>query len=324
MLCDEYYGPPYTEGAITQHLAKLRLRRVEAGLRVPPPLRRSPKEAEKQATALKRKAAIPNDDESELEGNSGSDDGDVGGLFVGEADEEYQPPTTRTKKSRKAKKRTTQETTRPTRTTRNPSLGICRDPIMDVPNENEPGFYPVHPSSAPSPFDVRYRDSLTQPTGGPEAHGTLTDERPTSTAQSHLAPHFVPWTSSMPTYPPVPGDQNIAMYPPYNFSGPYMPNPLVTPTTFTSAGHPTTGSASDMTTGPTFGPGYGSQQPYWYAPHTHSWMQSPVQPARGQGSEAIDPQHLQSGHQAEFSEEGEAANPADDQGLDFKEYVADE
>lgn len=329
-MCNEYFGEPFTEGAITQHLAKLRLRRIEAGLRVPPPLRRSPKEAEKQAAAMKRKIASSND--------SGSFEGsDSGGLFVSDDDEEYLPGPKRVKKkSPKSKNSKAQETPRLARTTR---LNIRPQPLDEPDNHQGVEF----PSSDPSPFDLRYRDARSttlQPTGGPRGHDASGDESRANAVQSQVvtsnAPpafldQFVPWTAgaSFPAVRAIPGDQNFAIPPRANnftaanqattYAPSFQVYSMAPPTPAISIGQRITSPETDTSLGQPFGPDYGSQQ-YWYA-HVQDWMPSPVQPARDQRSEVIDPRQLQSGTQAGFKREGGAAKSETGQELKFADFI---
>lgn len=330
-MCNEYFGEPFTEGAITQHLAKLRLRRIEAGLRVPPPLRRSPKEAEKQAAALKRKVASSNDSES-FEGS------ESGGLFVSDNDEEYMPgPKRAKKKSPKSKNNKTQETPRPTRTAR---LNIRPQPLDEPESQQGVEF----PSSDPSPFDLRYRDACSttlQPTGGRGAHDRPTGGPQAIVAQSQVvtsnAPpafpdQFVPWTAgaSFPAVRAIPGDQTSAMSPRGNnftaasqantYAPAFQVYSMAPPTPAISIGQRITSPESDTSLGQPFGPDYGSQQQYWYARVQH-WMPSPVQPARDQRSEVIDPRPLRSDIQAEFEREGDATKSGADQELTFADFI---
>ncbi|CAI7674524.1 unnamed protein product [Penicillium pancosmium] len=97
-------GPKYTEGAIVQHLSKLRSRRVRDGKIVPPPLRRAAAGSHKGASrnSVQQSGvvdALPNED--------------VDDLSSGGSDPEYGAPTTRKQKrpstrraSASAKKRT--------------------------------------------------------------------------------------------------------------------------------------------------------------------------------------------------------------------------
>lgn len=332
MICEEL-GPPYTEGAITQHLAKLRGRRVEAGLPVPPPLRRSPKEAEKQAAAQKRKNASSNGDDEQDDGT------DNGGLFIDE-DEEYLTPK-RARKRTKAKKdkadETISEAPGPARTTRNSRFSAQLDPMAEPTEE----FATYYPSSAPSPFDVRYRQNFLQDNGGTVAQNTSTGIIPITMAQPRVVPasmasatsaQFVPWTATVPVIPGNPavhGQQNFGK----GLQGQSF-TPIDEPLAYTpgfqslhaygspvSAGRPMTSPDPTMVMNQGFGPGYQNHSQYWYGPQPQSWMQSPAQPARDQGSGVIDPQLAQSEAQSEAKVEGDPTESDGFEKIDFKEFV---
>lgn len=142
-------GQPFTEGAIVQHLSKLRTRRMSDGKPVPPPLRRSAKaaanaaehrEAEHKASK-KRKASDDNDNDND---NKSSDDG----MFVASDsdDSDYSPTlraAKRTKTSAKAKKGKGAQTT-----TKESPVGVNKSLVLNI--RAQPAFLRKLDSDSPA------------------------------------------------------------------------------------------------------------------------------------------------------------------------------
>ncbi|KAJ5591479.1 uncharacterized protein N7459_001848 [Penicillium hispanicum] len=81
-------GEKFTEGAIVQHLSKLRLRREGDGKPVPPPLRRSVTAAANKASASKKESGKR---KSRVQGSSDDEDEDneSGGMMLGDEDPDW-------------------------------------------------------------------------------------------------------------------------------------------------------------------------------------------------------------------------------------------
>lgn len=145
----ESMGKPFTEGAIVQHLSKLRTRRMSEEKPVPPPLRRSVKAAahvaeHKEAghkASRKRKASEDNDNDND---NASSDEG----LFVASDndDSDYSPTpraAKRTKISAMAKKSKEAQTT-----TKESPVGVNKSLVLNI--RAQPAFLRKLDSESPA------------------------------------------------------------------------------------------------------------------------------------------------------------------------------
>lgn len=145
----ENMGTHFTEGAIVQHLSKLRTRRMSEGKPVPPPLRRSAKAAANAAehketehkASKKRKASDDNDNDND---NNSSDDG----MFVAsDNDDSDYSPTPRaakpTKTSVKAKKGKGAQTT-----TKESPVGVNKSLVLNI--RAQPAFLRKLDSESPA------------------------------------------------------------------------------------------------------------------------------------------------------------------------------
>jgi hypothetical protein len=94
----ELMGPKFTEGAIVQHLSKLRIRREAAGQRVPPPLRRSVTAAAAAAGGGGKGGLNPGKNSRKRKGRSGIVDDDSSDGLDAQEEEDSDPEYIQNKK----------------------------------------------------------------------------------------------------------------------------------------------------------------------------------------------------------------------------------